>query len=88
VSRDRITAKVRTNADFKAMTSWLDSQRLQWSVHAPTGKGHPYLMVERPKGGEPVKHSIACTPRQSVAAAAKVASLKRTLRAAGFENIT
>lgn len=83
MSRQRIGAKVRTNSDFKAMTAYLDSIGLRWRVAPPTGKGHPSLLIDIPGADEPMRYPIACTPKSSIPAAAKVGMLRKALRQAG-----
>lgn len=84
MSRQRITAKVRTNADYQAYASFLDGIGLRFSVHKPTGKGHPFLLIEHPSGGEPLRFTIACTPRGKGSVERKVSHLKRELRKGGI----
>lgn len=85
MSRQRISAKVRTNADYQAIGAMLDGLGLRWSVHPPTGKGHPFLLIESPQeGGEPSRYPISCSPRGYSSTAAKVARLRRHLRIVGF----
>lgn len=78
MSRMRIEAKVRKNPDFVAMTTYLDSLGLEWSVQNPTGKGHPKLVILLPSGST-YAHTMACTPRLNSPPAGKVAQLKRAL---------
>jgi len=50
----------------------------------PTGKGHPFLVIESPTGGQPCRYPIACTPNGHGNNARKIAKLRRQLRALGF----
>lgn len=83
MSRQRIAAKVRTNSDFQAMTAELDRLGLSWDLQAPTGKGHPMLLIQKPKGGAPMRYPIACSPRGHSSNSAKVARMRRALRENG-----
>lgn len=84
MSRQRITAKVRVNADYQAMTAELDRLGLHWHLQAPTGKGHPMLIIQKPMGGDPIRYPIACTPRGHSSIGAKVARMRKALRENGI----
>lgn len=86
MSRFRLSAKLRKNEDFKAITSWLDGQGLEWRVVPPSGKGHPGIEIDLPDG-ETITHQITCTPRGGGNARAALAYLRRTLRGAGYREI-
>ena len=81
-SKCRMIQRVRTNPDYKALTGYLDQLRLPHRVEAPSGKGHPALVVSLPTGGE-VRYTIGCTPSGRLNAPARVSDLRRKLAAAG-----
>lgn len=84
MSRMRITARLRQNADFRAVADYLDTACLAWRIEPPPGKGHPLIFIDLPSG-ETVRHTIACTPRGSGNPAGAIAFLRRVLRAAGYD---
>ena len=84
MSRMRITAKLRRNECFKRCTQFLDDHRLAYEVCRPTGKGHPFLLVQHPQGGDPIKHLLALTPKSYATGPRSVATLRRKLEAAGL----
>jgi hypothetical protein len=82
MSRWRIGAKIRKNADFKAMTAFLDANRLSWEIADLNSSGHPVLRITQ--GTATLDHVIAGTPKPRGDTKRKVASLKRALAAAGM----
>ena len=70
--------KVRTNAEYQAITRHLDEVGLSYSVEPPTGKGHPALAITL-TDGRVVHYTIACTPRGRLNAKSRVAQIKRFL---------
>ena len=83
MSRMRIKAKVRKNADYQAIEEFLNGTGLDWQLHPPTGKGHPYITIDKP-GHETMRHTIACTPKGRISAQRSVSSLKRKMQEAGL----
>ncbi|WP_333826872.1 hypothetical protein [Pararhodobacter sp.] len=83
MSRQRIGAKVRTNADFQAITRFMDGEGIAYELRAPEGKGHPILIITS-ADGQKLRYPIACTPRGRCNTPARVASLKRFLRQHGI----
>lgn len=79
MSRHRISAKIRTNPDYQAMTRYLDAEGIAYELRAPEGKGHPFLVITGPDG-RTSRVPIACTPKGRCNTEARVASLKRHLR--------
>lgn len=84
MSRFRLVARLRTNADFKALSAFLDGLGLAWSIERPTGKGHPALLIELPNG-ELLRHTVTCTPRGGGNPLGAIAYLRRAMRAAGYD---
>ena len=84
MSRMRIITKLRKNHCFQGVTRLLDSLGLRWEVHSPTGKGHPFLMVEHPHGGEDVRITLASTPAARSTGRSAVRLAKHRLREAGL----
>lgn len=85
MSRYRLSARLRTNADYRAMTAFLDAQGLRWELVKPNAKGHPALRIQLP-GGMTLDHYIPSTPRGRCNATARVANLRRFLIDAGAIN--
>jgi hypothetical protein len=83
MSRDRLVAKLRTNPDFKALTSYLDDLDLAWELVPPSGKAHPAILIEIPGAAEPLRHTIASTPRGRCNVKARLAAMRRALISAG-----
>ncbi len=83
MSRFRLSARVRTNDDYRAMTRFLDDHGLAHEIVKPNSKGHPALSITLPSGTVLVHH-IACTPRGWCNGPARVAGLKRRLVKAGL----
>lgn len=83
MSRNRITAKLRQSPEYDALTRHLDSLGIRWSAHAHQAKGHPYLAIHTPEG-DPLRYTIACTPRGWCNTSARVARLNRFLRQNGL----
>lgn len=83
MSRMRIITKLRKNTCFQLCTKLLDDLGLEWQVHPPTGKGHPFILIENPNGGDPIKHLVALTPKSYATGPRAVATLRRKLEAEG-----
>ena len=85
MSRQRITTKLRKNHCFIEAARLLDENGLRYEVHPPTGKGHPFLLIENPDPSqEPIKMHIACTPRSRSPGRFTITTLRRKLEAAGL----
>ncbi|QCP84340.1 hypothetical protein EYE35_01200 [Cereibacter sphaeroides] len=82
-SKCRLIQRVRTNADYQALTRHLDTLGLRHRVVPPEGKGHPGLMIRLPSGEE-ARFQIACSPRGGLNSRARVAELKRWLASRGL----
>lgn len=80
MSRFRLSAKVRTNAGYQALTRWLDDNGFKHRVVQPNNKGHPALEITAPDGAQ-MLHTIACTPMGGENTKARIAQLKRDLAA-------
>ncbi|WP_103173752.1 hypothetical protein [Paracoccus sp. SY] len=83
MSRPRLSARVRTNADYQAMSRFIDGLGLAHEIVKPNAKGHPALAITLPCGTLLIHH-IACTPRGRCNVDARVAGLKRALVKAGI----
>lgn len=46
MTTNRLLNAIRKNPDFMEAERCLDSLDLTWELYPPTGKGHPYLLVE------------------------------------------
>ena len=85
MSRNRITAKLRKNTCFQLCTKLLDDLGLAYEVHPPTGKGHPFILIEHPDPDQdPIRHLVACTPKSYATGPRAVGTLRRKLEAAGL----
>ena len=84
MSKPRIIAKLRKNHCFQLCTRLLDDIGLAYEVHSPTGKGHPFLLIEHPLGGEQIKFLVAATPKSYATGPRSLASLRRKLEAEGL----
>ncbi len=82
-SKNRIGNKLRQSARFKALEAELERLDLPFTVHAPTGCGHPFIQIAIPGRDEPLKHHVACTPHEKSPSAQTVGYLRRALRLAG-----
>ena len=83
MSRMRIEAKIRKNADFIALTRFLETIGFEYEVFPPTGKGHPFLRIDLPNHRQ-IDFHIACTPAGHCNAGARVTRLRRRLAEAGY----
>lgn len=83
MSRQRIEAKVRKNWCFQEATRLLDRHGLAWKLYPPTGKGHPYLLIDNPNGGEPIRMHMATTPKSRGTGRATLSGLRHKLIRAG-----
>lgn len=84
-SKSRIIIKLRQSGRFKAVEAELDRLGLTFSANAPTGSGHPFLLITIPGRVEALKYHVPCTPHERVPLQSGIADLRRTLRAAGVE---
>lgn len=84
MSRMRITAKLRQNHCYRECVRMLDALGLAYSVHPPTGKGHPFIEVQNPAGGDPIRQHVATTPKTHSTGNRTVTRLRRKLEAAGL----
>lgn len=84
MSRNRLADRLRRNADFQAMTRYLDQIGLGWRVVKPNHKGHPALAIALPGQPEPLIHHISSTPGGWCNTEHRVAKLKRALAVAGW----
>ena len=84
MSRMRIITKLRKNTCFQLCTKLLDDLGLTWEVHPPTGKGHPFILIEHPNGGEQIKFLVAATPKSYATGPRSVGNLRRKLESAGL----
>ena len=84
MSRMRIITKLRKNQCFQLCAKLLDDLGLAYEVHPPTGKGHPFILIEHPHSGEQIKFLVAATPKSYATGPRSVASLRRKLEAAGL----
>lgn len=82
-SKQRIGNRLRQNADFNAIKNWLNAADLPFTVHPPTGKGHPYIIITMHDGTE-FRHIVACSPRAGGHQAGAISHLRRKLREAGY----
>lgn len=83
-SKSRIRQKLRQSPAFGAIEAELKSLGLTYQVNAPTGSGHPFLLINLPGVEKPLKHDVACTPHHKTPQAVHVGYLRRALRKAGF----
>ena len=84
MSRNRIIAKLRKNHCFQKTTALLEEMSLRYEVCPPTGKGHPFILIENPNGGDPIRHHMACTPKTYKSGDRAVSELIKKLEAAGL----
>lgn len=85
MSRSRLHNKLRTNEEYAAITKFLGAVGLRFVLHSPTGSGHPFLDIDLPHGGEPLRHHINSTPRGNGNPRAALSKLKKALREAGYD---
>ena len=83
MSRYRLESRLRRNADFQAVTRYLDDAGLEWRVVKRNAKGHPHLRVED-QLGTVAWLMIASTPMGGCNTASRVAGARRILIAAGI----
>ncbi|MGP9790680.1 hypothetical protein ACTZWY_11975 [Roseinatronobacter sp. NSM] len=82
----RLIAKVRRNQCYIDCARLLDDLGLPYELHRPTGKGHPFLLVENPNNpSEPIKHHVACTPRKYKSRSVSLMMLRRKLTEGGIK---
>lgn len=85
MSRQRIIAKLRKNHCFNEATALLDGLGLHYEVHPPTGKGHPFILIDHPDPAQDqIKMHVACTPRGKSPSRYTITELRRKLEAAGL----
>ena len=84
MSRQRITAKLRQNHCYRECVRLLEHLGLRYTVHPPTGKGHPYILIKNPNGSEPIKMHFASTPKTFGTGNRTISDLRRKLEAAGL----
>lgn len=85
MSKPRLEAKLRTNAEFPAISAFLKAVGMDFTLHNPPGKGHPYIDIRLPHGGEPLRHYINCTPKGGGNPKGALSKLRRALREAGYD---
>lgn len=83
MSKSRLHVKLHQSDEYPALRRYLDKVGFHHTLHTPTGKGHPFIMISLPHGGQ-VKHHINCTPHCSNPKGA-LARLRRALRRAGYD---
>lgn len=80
MSKFRLAAKLRQNAEFPAITGYLDAVHFRWRLNDRRGNGgHPFLTIFLPDGRE-IEHHINSTPRNSGNPRAAISKLRRALR--------
>lgn len=84
MSRMRISAKVRKNADYLAVTAYLDSLGIEWTLQPATGKGHPFIQIDRPNFA-PFRFHLATTPKGWTKPSRVIGKLKKRMQNAGFD---
>lgn len=85
MSRTRLHAKLRQNDEYPAIKKFLGQIGFTHTLHTATGSGHPFILINLPHGGEPLRHLINCTPRGGGNPKAEISRLRRALRAAGYD---
>lgn len=84
MSKLRLSNKLRQNDEYPAITGYLDKIHFRWKLNDRRGNGgHPYLTIYLPDGRE-VEHHINSTPRNGGNPKAALSSLRRVLRAWGY----
>lgn len=82
MSRWRLEAKLRVNAEYKALTAWLTTHGYAWDVVKRNATGHPELAITL-ADGRVLHQTISSTPMGGVNTSSRLARLKRALRSAG-----
>ena len=84
MSKPRLEVKLRRNDEYPAITGFLDKVGFSYVLHRPTGKGHPFIRIRLPGGGD-LDHYINSTPKANGNPRAALGKLRRALRAVGFD---
>ena len=84
MSKPRLESKLRQNAEFPAVTGFLNKIGFKWQLHGPTGRAHPFLTITLPDG-RMKKHHINSTPRNGGNPKAALSKLRRKLREWGYD---
>jgi hypothetical protein len=84
MSKPRLATKLRQNAEYPAITDFLDKIGFRHELHGPTGKGHPFLRIDLPDGRS-IDHYINSTPKANGNPRAAMGKLRRALRDAGYD---
>lgn len=83
-SESRIIQKVRKNHCYQQQVQILHDLGLSFELHPPTGKGHPFLLIQNPNGGT-IRHSVATTPKRRSTGNGAVNLLRRRLLQHGID---
>ena len=84
MSRYRLECLLRRNADYKALTLWLDQNGFEgkWEVVKRNEKGHPELRIA--SDGKEAFTTLSSTPGGHIRVKPRLARMKRALRAVGL----
>lgn len=84
MSKPRLQIKLQQNAEYPAITGFLEKIGFSYVLHGPTGKGHPFLKIRLPDGRF-MDHFINSTPRANGNPKAALSKLRRHLREFGYD---
>lgn len=84
MSKPRLAAKLRQNAEYPAMVAWLRRIGLHFELVPQTGHGYPHLLIKLPDG-RMMQHYINITPKNGGNPKAALAELRRAMRAKGYD---
>jgi hypothetical protein len=80
MSRQRIIAKLRKNYCYAECARMLDDLGLAYDLHPPTGKGHPFLLIQHPDPEQDaIKQHVATTPHSRSSGRRTIADLRKKL---------
>lgn len=84
MSKPRLQVKLNRNDEYPAITGFLGKVGFSFVLHNPPGKGHPFIRIKLPDGGD-LDHFINSTPRGNGNPRAALGKLRRELRAVGYD---
>jgi hypothetical protein len=83
MSKPRLHVKLKQNSEYPAITGFLSKVGFRFELHAPTGKGHPFLRIRLPDGHD-LDHYINSTPKGNGNPRNALCKLRLALRNAGY----
>jgi|GEM_PF-2959919 len=84
MSKPRLHIKLSKNAEYPAITGYLEKVGFCFELHNPTGKGHPFIRIKLPDGRD-LDHFINSTPKASGNPRAALGKLRRALKGVGYD---